>query len=205
MKQFKGYDEAKKAAQYSGAKLPEGAYVCKIAGTRYVPAPESGKSDIIEVYFDILEGEYKNFFKTQFDNNPSEDKKWKGKKNIYVPFDDGSEKDEWTKKTFAKWTNALEDSNKNYTWDWDETKWKALDVGIVFGTTGTVIDGKNITYTEARFPCSVDSVRNGKAPKAKFQAKNGYSASPSSIPTATGDEPWMQVAEGDEADLPFNL
>ena len=36
MKSFSGYDDAKKAAQNtSGAKLPAGAYVCKIMGVRY--------------------------------------------------------------------------------------------------------------------------------------------------------------------------
>ena len=59
-----------------------------------------------------------------FESNTSEDKKWKGKATIYCPKDDGSEKDEWTRKNFARWTNAFEDSNPGYKWDWDEKKLK---------------------------------------------------------------------------------
>ena len=54
MKQFQGYDEAKKAAQYSGgAKLPAGAYVCNIIGVK----PEEGKggySDMIHMHSNLL-------------------------------------------------------------------------------------------------------------------------------------------------------
>lgn len=203
MKQFKGYDEAKKNAQYTGGRLPEGAYVCKVLEVKYTNSTDSSKSDVIEILFDIDEGEQKGFFKTQYTNSTDENKKWKGRTRIYVPMDDGSEKDTWTKNAFAKWTDAFEQSNKGYVWDWREAMWKGKVIGIVFGSTGTVIDGKEIVYTEARFPVPADIVRTGKAPAAKFKAKNGYTGNSSaSAPTATGDEPWMQV--GDDVDgLPF--
>lgn len=207
MKWFKGYDEAKKAAQYSGGKLPEGAYVCKILNVDYNESSDSGKSDTIELSFDIVEGEYKDFFKTQYQNNTSEDKKWKGRVLIYVPLDDGSEKDGWTKNSFAKWTNSLEESNKGYVWDWDESKWKNKLVGIVFGTTGTVLDGKEITYTEARFPVSVDTVKSGKAPKANFKARNGYSGTSSGNNSGRKPESLSDFVNvnGDDDSLPFNV
>lgn len=201
MKQFKGYDEAKQAAQFTGGKLPEGAYICKILEVKYKPSEDSSKSDIIEVMFDITEGECKDFFAQQYKQNASEDKKWKGRASVYVPLDDGSERDGWTKNAFAKWTDSLEKSNNGYYWDWDETKWKGKAIGIVFGTTGTVIDGKEVTYTEARFPVAVSLVKEGKAPKAKFKAKNGYGKSPA--PTVTGNESWMQIPDTDEDSLPF--
>ena len=204
MKQFKGYEEAKKNAQYSGGRLPEGAYVCKILEVKYTNSEDSSKSDVIEILFDIDEGEQKGFFKTQYINSTDENKKWKGRTRIYVPLDDGSEKDTWTKNAFAKWTDSFEQSNKGYIWDWREAMWKGKIIGIVFGSTGTVIEGKEIVYTEARFPVPADTVRSGKAPVAKFKAKNGYtgSSSSASAPTVTGDEPWMQV--GDDVDgLPF--
>ena len=47
MKQFNGYDNAKKIAQSSGgAKLPKGAYVAKILGVKYKEG-ENGNSDQI--------------------------------------------------------------------------------------------------------------------------------------------------------------
>lgn len=201
MKQFNGFDEAKEAAKFTGSeRLPIGAYVCQIKNVQYVQG-ENGKSDRIDVLFDVIEGDYKDFFKKKYDADESEDKKWKGRKTIYVPLDDGSEEDGWTKNSFAKWVNSFEDSNDGYKWDWKEDKWKGLKVGIVFGETGTVIDNREILFTEPRFATSVDKVRNGSAPKAKFVAKKGYTGTKSDN---SGSETWMKVPEGKEEEIPFN-
>jgi hypothetical protein len=205
MKQFSGFDEAKEAAKYSPSeKLPTGAYVCEVKNVQYV-AGENGNSDRIDILFDISEGDYKDFYKKKYDNDDSEDKKWKGRKSIYIPKDDGSEKDGWTKNTFAKWTNAFEDSNKGYKWDWKEEKWKKLKVGIVFGETGNVIEGREVLYTEPRFPVAVDKVRDGSAPAAKFVGKNGYTGiKQNNSNSSAGSESWMNIPEGKEEEIPFN-
>ena len=199
MKQFNGYaDAAKNARLAGGAKLPAGAYVAKIMNVKYVPG-ENGNSDRIDLQFDIAEGEYKGFFKKQYEENTQEDKKWKGKTSIYVPKDDGSEKDEWTKNTFAKWTNALEDSNNNYKWDWDESKWKGLSIGLMFALTGNVIEGKEVTYTEVRYPMSVE---NAKKPDVKIPAikkRNGYTGN---APAST-DNSFVNVPDGIAEEIPF--
>ena len=203
MKAFNGYDEAKKAAQYSGgARLPIGAYVCEIKNVKYVVG-ENGNSDRIDILFDIVEGEQKDFFKKQYDANESEDKKWKGRKSIYVPMDDGSERDEWTKNSFAKWVNGFEDSNPGYKWNWKEDKWNGLKIGIVFGETGTVIDGREILYTEPRFACDIKKVKDGSAPKAKFVAKKGYTGNQKSSPDSD-DTPFINIPEGSTEDIPFD-
>lgn len=205
MKRFNGYEEAKKAAQYTpGEKLPAGAYVCKIMKVEFING-QNGNSDSIKVYYDIIEGDQKDFFRKQYDANTSEDKKWKGTANIYVPKDDGSEKDGWTKNSFAKWTNSFEESNAGYTWDWDENKWKGLVVGVVYGETGNVIEGREVTYTEARFACSVKDVREGKAPKAKALKKNGFTGNGSAAASASSapDMGFVNVPEGTAEELPF--
>ena len=70
MKQFSNYEEAKKNAQYTGSeKLPKGAYVCVIKNVQY-QAGQNGNSDIINVLFDVAEGEYKDFFKKQMYTEP---------------------------------------------------------------------------------------------------------------------------------------
>lgn len=196
MKQFNGFEDAKKAAQASGGqKLPAGAYVCEVVGVAYNNG-ENGKSDYIIVQFDIAEGEFKGFFKKQYEENQNDNKKYKGTTRIYVPTDDGSENDERTKKSFASWTSSFEDSNVGYSWDWDEKKWKGKLVGIVFGETGTRIDDKDVIYTEARFAVSADKVRKGTAPVAKFKEKNGYGTSSSNG--------WMNVSDNTPEELPFN-
>jgi hypothetical protein len=199
MEKFSNYDSAREKANFEPTeKLPKGAYVCKILNVRYEKG-EEGKSDMIVLQTDIIEGDYKDFFKTQYENNTSEDKKWKGIVRIYVPRDDGSEQDEWTRNAFAKWVAAIEDSNSGYKWDWKEEKWKNKILGIVYGETGTVIEGKEIVYTEARFGCSADKVREGKAPSAKFKAKNGYTGNGNSSAPA----PALEAPKGEADEIPF--
>ena len=200
MKQFSGYDDAVKNAKASGGRLPAGAYVCKVVRVAFEEG-KNGNSDMIQLLFDIEEGEHKGFFKSQFDNNTDEDKKWKGKTTIYVPKDDGTEKDEWTKNSFAKWTTAFELSNPNYKWDWKEEKWKGLLVGIIFGDTGTVLDdGKEIVYTEARTACDIEAVRKGTVKPAKFKAKRGYTGNSNNDGSNDG---FMSIPDGVEEEIPY--
>ena len=198
MKQFSNYETAKKNANYEGgAQLPEGGYVCKIMNTKYIE-PKDDKSGQIAVQFDVVEGEHKDFFRKQYDSNTNEDKKWKGKAMIWEPKDDGSEKDEWTKNTFARWTNAIEDSNPGYTWDWDETKWKGKLIGLLFGKVGTVIEGKQIEYTEVSRPLSVDKVRAGEYKLPKFRSRNGYTGNTSG--NSTG---FVEPTKDEAEEVPF--
>jgi len=208
MKAFNGFDDAKKQAQAGSiGRLPAAGYVCKILGVAY-DAGTDGKSDVLTIQFDICEGEHADYFRKQYEANTSEDKKWKGVKRIYIPTDDGSERDGWTKKTFAGWIAAVEESNPGYAWDWDEKKLKGKTVGIVFGETGTVIDGKEIVYTEARFGASVEKIRSNDYPLAKFLKKNGYTgngASSAQSAQSGGNVPdFLQVSDSELDSLPFN-
>lgn len=204
MKQFNGYDEAKKSAQHlPGERLPKGAYVCQILGVKF----EEGKaandgtrySDRLILQFDIAEGEYQGFFQTQYKNNTNENKKYKGRTSVYLPKDDGTKEDTWRKTDFARWTNSFEESNAGYIWDWNESLWKGKLIGIVFGETGTVIEGKEVVFTEARFPVSIETVRSGKAPEAKFKAKNGYGEQSND----SGHSVNMNVPDDIDEELPF--
>jgi len=198
MKAFSGYEEAKEKAKYMGGqRLPVGAYVCKILGIKLEPGKE-GNSDMLLVQFDIDEGEYAGFFKKQYEENTNDNKKFKGRTTVYLPKDDGSEKDGWTKTAFAKWTNALEESNEGYHWDWNEATWKNKKIGLVFGETGTRIEGKDVVYTDCRFPVSVETVRSGKAPEAKFKAKGDYGKAEEDRATD-----FTNIPDGLEEELPF--
>lgn len=203
MKKFNGYEEAKKSAQYAGStQIPVGAYVAKVINVRY---DSFDWGDVIVLAFDIAEGEQKDFFKKQFDANTSEDKKWKGTVRVNVPKDDGSESDDWTKNSFARWTNSFEASNSDYAWDWDENKWKGLQIGLVFGQTGTVIDGKEVLYTEVHGCCSVDEAKNGTFYKKllELKTKNGYTGTQTTGAQGASSDGFMQIADGVEEELPF--
>ena len=75
MKQFNDYNETQSYS--TSEKLPVGGYVLKIANVRYEEG-QNGNSDRIVFMFDIEEGDYRGFFKKQFDAQTTEDKKWKG-------------------------------------------------------------------------------------------------------------------------------
>ena len=200
MKIFKGYEEARKNANFKGsAKLPVGGYVVKIQDVRYEDGT-NGNSDRIVLAYDIIEGEFKDFFKNQFEQNTNEDKKWKGKATIYVPKDDGSREDEWTQNAFANWTAAFEDSNEGYKWDWQEKKWKGLTVGVVYGEVGTVIDGKEIVYTECRWPASVQQIHDKTFTVPRFKAKNGYTGKKNDDDSA---KDFVSIPAGVEEEIPF--
>ena len=198
MKQFSNFDTIRQTADHDGVtQLPPGAYICRILATRYI-APVDGKSGQVAIQFDISEGSFSNFFRNLYDNNTQPDRKWKGKTVVWEPRDDGTNKDEWTKRTLARWVSALEDSNSGYKWDWDETKWAGKLVGIIFGRVGTVIDGTQVEYTEASRPTSVNKVRSGDYKIPDFKAKNGYSA----VIAAADDDP-ATVPIPEAEDIPF--
>lgn len=195
IKQFSGYEEAKKVAQSTGrAKLPEGAYVCKVIGVKL-------ENTYIKVQFDVCEGEYTDFFQKKYRESKDEDKKYKGIATLWLPKDDGSENDARTKNKFARWTNALEESNPGYRWDWDETKWKGKYIGILYGEVGKNIDGKSVRFNTYRDAISIDKVRSGEAKAPKFYAYPGYEEKPTTANTSTD---FMSIPDGIDEELPFN-
>lgn len=205
MRAFNNFEEAKKKAAYrGGAKLPAGGYVAKIKEVRYEDGKD-GNSDMIILAYDIAEGDYKDFFKKQFDENTAEDKKWKGRTTIYVPKDDGSERDQWTQTAFARWVNAFEDSNKDYFWDWDEKKWKGKMIGLIYGEVGAAIDGKPVEFTECRFPESVENIRTGNFKVPAFKTRKGYDEAidKKADEERNADKGFMNVPDGIDEELPF--
>jgi len=117
MRQLNGYAQAQ--AYSDAGRLPVGGYVLKILDVKY-QANEWG--DVIQLSFDVFEGEQKDFFSNNYKAQASEDKKWKGTYRIRVPKDDGSEQDEWTMRRFKTAITNFEESNSGYHWNWDEQR-----------------------------------------------------------------------------------
>lgn len=200
MKPISNYEHVR-GYENSASQLPVGGYVLKITGVRYETGT-NGNSDRIVVAFDVNEGEYAGFFKKRFDSDQNEDKKWKGTTILYVPKEDGSEQDEWTMRKFKTFTNALEDSNKDYKWDWEESKWKGLLIGGVFGEVHTLIDGRQAQFTTLKSSCSAENIRKGEFKIPKVQYKNGASANPVNLSPSAANEEFMQIPDGAE-EIPF--
>ena len=199
MKKFSNYEEIQ-AYTNGGEKLPAGGYVLKVENVRYENG-QNGNSDRIVLMFDIAEGDQKDFFRKQYESQTSEDKKWKGTIQIYVPKDDGSEQDNWTKRRFKTIMEAFEASNGNYKWNWDEASLKGKLIGGLFGEIGTVIDGKNITYVGFRFTETVENIRTGNFKVPEFYSKGGAVSKPSG--TGTKNDDFMKVSDSAKEEIPF--
>lgn len=174
MKQFSGF-ESKKSA---GARefLPAGGYVAKILNAEEV---SYDWGNVLLISFDILEGQYKDFFATDYRNQDREDKKWRGTYRLSEPKDDGSEKDGWTKLTFGNSIWSVEASNPGYHWDWNEATLKGKIVGVLFRNREWEMNGNTGWTTECCALTSVDDIRQGKfrQPKDKPLKSNNMTGS----------------------------
>ena len=194
MKAFSGYEAKKQTAR---EPLPAGGYVVKVLDVQEIAYTWG---NVLEISFDVAEGERKGFFTDDYKANPYEEKKWRGKYRLSEPKDDGSEKDGWTKRIFGGVMFAFEDSNPGFHWDWDETKLKGLTVGALFRRREWEKDGHTGWTTECCSLISADDVRQNrfKTPKDKplpekpIQPKTGF--------TGAGFEDIT-----DDDDLPFRL
>jgi hypothetical protein len=177
------------------AVLPKGGYVVKILDAKQVDYDWGSK---LEISVDIIEGDFKDFYANDYRAQTQEDKKWKGVLRQYIPKDDGSEKDEWTKSSFKAMTEAIEDSNSGYHFDWNEAHMKGKIVGCLFRSEEWAYGGKTGFATRAFKFIPADNIRQGKfkLPKDKFLSNGAVSYSES------GTDDFQEIPSSDD-DLPF--
>jgi hypothetical protein len=193
IKKFNDFNEIK---GYSDSqRLPRGGYVCKIIGAKPI---ETKFGQSIKVAFDITEGEFAGYYQQKYDANKNEDKKWPGTFLLNVPSDDGSTQDGWTKRKFRTFTDALEDSNPGYHFDWDEQKLKGKLIGGLFNIRQyEKRDGSVGSATNLARLCKVYLIREGTytLPADKIiDAKQ--------LVTTNADG-FMDIPEGSGDELPF--
>lgn len=179
------------------AKLPVGAYVCK---TKQVSVQNYGSGSQLAILFDISEGEYKDFFARQYQGNTNADKKWKGVLRVWLAKDDGSERDEMTKRMFKGMVTAFENSNPGYKWNWDESTLTHKEIGILFRNEEWEYNGKHGWAVKPLLAMSASKVRSGDfdIPADKPLEESSYMQQER---TGMQMENQMTVVETD--DLPF--
>lgn len=192
MKPFKSY-EAKKAV--SRQPIPAGGYVVKV-----LDAVEITYSwgNVLQISFDVIEGEHTGFFAADYKNNTNEDRKWRGVIRLTEPKEDGSEKDGWTIRSFNNAMFCFEDSNPGFHWDWDEKKLKGLIVGALFRKKEWEWEGKTGWTSECCALATAEDIRANKftVPKDKPLAKKTTASQP-------GPSDFEEIV--DDNDLPFPL
>ena len=176
-------------------KLPLGAYVCKV---KKAAIQNNGYGDQLCILFDIAEGDFKGYYKNEYDNNQQENKKWKGILRVWLPRDDGSDKDEWTKRTLKSFITAFEKSNPGFQFNWDENSLAGKYIGILFRNEEWEYNGKSGWTVRPNRAISVDSARSGdyRLPKdkpLKNKSDDSYSY----------NEPTNYEVLDDDSELPF--
>lgn len=196
------WNEVKEFAE--SVKLPLGAYVCKV---KQAVIQNNDYGDQLCILFDIEEGDFGGYYSNDYKNNQNKDKKWKGVLRLWLPKDDGSEKDEFTKRILKGMITAFEKSNYGYHFDWNEASLVGKTVGILFRNEEWEYGGKTGWTVRPFRAISVESVRNGDftIPKDKplkniTPAYNYGAISDFTAPTATVD---FGEITGDDEELPF--
>lgn len=179
-------------------KLPVGAYVCRI---KKAVVQNSDYGDQLCILFDIEDGEYAGFYANEFKSNQREGKKWKGVLRQFLPKDDGSEKDEWTKSSFKGLVTSIESSNRGYQWNWDENSLAGKEIGIIFRNEEWEYEGKTGWAVRPFRATSVDTVQDGdytlpKDKPLKNRPADNYSAAP------TAQSSFVSLDDSEE-ELPF--
>lgn len=191
MKAFNGL-EIKKSVS-ANEPLPAGGYVAKILNAK---VEEYSWGEKLVISFDVAEGEYKDFFRKQYNENTREDKKWKGNFRLTVP-NEGNQYFDSQKRTFGNAIWAIEESNPGYHWDWNETALKGKMVGVLFRNFEWAMEDRTGWNTEACTFVSVEDVRTGnfKQPKDKPLRNKATNNAPA---------PNFTVLDDDSlSDLPF--
>lgn len=197
IKRFNDYEQTKAYGNYE--QLPKGGYVLQI---KSVETRTNSTGDYLFISADIYEGDYIQFFTKEYKNQQSEDKKWHCNYLLNIPADDGSERDGWTKRKFKTFTEALEDSNSGYHFDWDEQKFKGMLIGGLFNEREYETQKGDIRRAiNWGGVVSVDKIRSGDytLPNDKLLDR-GYNQ-PSSPATNSND--FMSIPDGFEEESPF--
>jgi hypothetical protein len=122
MKQIENY-EAVQASSGEFARPTAGGYICKIINVEDVPLdPNTDKGDYLRIEYDIADGEFKGYYKEQFD-------RWGGNWNASFI----RSYKEKALGMFKHFVNCIEQSNAGYEWDWNETGLIGKVVGLVLG------------------------------------------------------------------------
>lgn len=183
------YNDVKPAPNKGREILPIGGYVAKV---RQAVVEETDYGEKLVIYFEIAEGPHTGFFQKDFTAQTMEDKKWRGVYRAYLPKDDGTEKDGWSKRTLSGIIWSFEQSNPGYHWNWEESTLKGLTVGVLFRNKEWEMNGNTGWTTECCALIDADSVRQGKfkMPKDKPLAQKAARQNGFQEAEDDGDLPW---------------
>ena len=158
-------------------QLPKAAYVVKILGAKL--AKNKDNNDMLVIQFDIAEGQYKDFYRGQYDRNTSEDKKWPNDAifRLTVPYPNCPD---YIATNWDSFFADLEDSNNGFAFSDDEKKLKGKLIGAKMRIEQSEFNGNVYDHTRMCWTCVAEDVRTGNAgklPNDKLVTKRAASGS----------------------------
>lgn len=118
MKRIENWENIQESTSFK--RLTPNGYICKILKVEDHPDKE-----YLKIYFDIVKGDDKGYFKKQYDGDTRKERKWPNAGTFIRSYKDSAAS------MFKGFTNAVEKSNKGYQWDFDEKTLVNKVVGLI--------------------------------------------------------------------------
>lgn len=193
-----GFDEAKEFQEFK--RLPKGGYICRIL--KLEEAKSKNGNDMIVVYLDIADGEFKGYYMNRYENDTRDGKKW-GCVYRQVVLDTTTQK---TSSGFKGFITSVEESNAGFVnaniWNDDFTKYfKGKNVGCIFADEHYYNSaGEERVVAKPHRICSIEKIKKGD-----FKIPNDIMPDSNSNITGgtAGTLAGFSVTEISEDDLPF--
>ena len=178
MNPIKDFDKVQASGEFE--RLPAGGYVIRITGAADVVDDHGNLKEYLRIVYDIAEGPETGRYKNETADNDYRHSFIRSYKDKALGM-------------FKAFTNALEESNPGYKWDWNEAALAGKILGVVIGYEEYEANDGSVKERQRIASCiSADRVREGdfKVPELK-KLKADKNAIPEGFTALT------------DADLPF--
>lgn len=118
MKKINDWENIKESSDFK--RLEPGAYICAIKAVEDVSDKE-----YLKIYFDIVKGDNKGYFQKLYDSDTRKDKKWPVAGTLIRSYKEAA------LSMFKGFCTAVEKSNKNYKWNFDEKTLVKKYIGLI--------------------------------------------------------------------------
>ena len=197
----KKYDEVQVGGDFTPIEL--GGHKGVIKNVEQYTSDYSGNTSLKVVVDTTTDDKQPQYFTELYNNDERTDKKWSSSAVKYVSL----KEDDNCVKMLKSFITAVENSNANFTYDWDKDEKKQLigkKVGLVFGLEeykdqeDKVKTGRKLVQFR-----SIDKVDNVKIPKVKLL--DGSFVEYEQYNTSTDEKPTTEAVEIElnDEDFPF--
>lgn len=195
-----GFEQATSDSDYK--RLKAGGYVCEIKDAKEVQGTSKNGNEyhVLELMFDICEGEFANYFTKQYKanklrNEGKRETRWYGRHSVFFE----EKENHMTSAQFKGFINAVENSNQGFRVNWsaDYGQLKGKKIGLLFREEEyeSPYDGSVKTRVSACKILNADQIRNGdfEIPQKKVLVRK----------SVTAEYNGFTEASAQDLDLPF--